>query len=308
MQTYLCACFTRVDFFFPLAPGSPLLCGTAVLSVPPAWLLNPAALMAAVARYQVTHITAVPLLWSRWLPYCTPSGMHGAPCLTIAVVAACRCYSMPLLQRVVVTACRCCSVSLQHAVVAAYRCYSVSLQQAVVIMHLIIIISQSLRSVLREASCVLNTRAFVACPTTTLGGCHCVLCIWCTVVSRPANRSPHCTAVASLRVCITSGQPLQAELAARLLAALANKPVPPCTLLNLYGCTEAGGDSTAAEVVHAELHAVGGGGWVGVGRPLGGALVAVVPHDHARTWKSLSTRLCIKSWVTVCFYRVADVR
>lgn len=55
-------------------PPSPLLQGTPVLSVPPAWLHNFAALMAAVETHRVTHVTAVPALWARWLPFFSPHG------------------------------------------------------------------------------------------------------------------------------------------------------------------------------------------------------------------------------------------
>lgn len=97
----------------------------------------------------------------------------------------------------------------------------------------------------------------------------------CLLVLLVPCLSVYCTTVtASLRVCIASGQPLSVDLAARLLSALH----PACVLLNLYGCTEAGGDSTVAEIDTQRSRA--SRGWVDVGRPLPGAMVAIVPPDH----------------------------
>ncbi|SME90659.1 amino acid adenylation domain-containing protein [Tistlia consotensis] len=71
--------------------------------------------------------------------------------------------------------------------------------------------------------------------------------------------------LASLRVCVSSGEALPAELAARFRARL-----PRCRLLNLYGSSEVSADATWYEVEGDEQDRVP------LGRPIPGNRVAVV--------------------------------
>ncbi|MFC9434482.1 condensation domain-containing protein [Nocardia sp. NPDC057030] len=76
-------------------------------------------------------------------------------------------------------------------------------------------------------------------------------------------------ALATLRVCAFSGEPLDADLLVRVRQAL-----PECRLVNLYGCAEVAGVATWAEVT---THPVGTN--VPIGRPIGNAEVFVVDEQ-----------------------------
>lgn len=213
--------------------------------------------MAAVQRHAVTHLTAIPALWRAWLPYLTPPGAY--------MIVAC-----------VVVVC------------------------------------------VNVAFCMHNT----------LCGCVCNRLSSQTKPLACTNRLPaHASVCASLRCCISSGQPLLPCLAAALLDALSAGPASstaqhptsatkdmqhsttciagaapakhavqggPCerrvVLLNVYGCTEAAGDSTVQLVTRDVLPSGVTGGVsdatqtptsVPVGVAVGGALVAVMPESFA---------------------------
>jgi non-ribosomal peptide synthetase component F/outer membrane protein assembly factor BamB len=80
-----------------------------------------------------------------------------------------------------------------------------------------------------------------------------------------------------LRLAVSSGEPLPRALAARLRAAL----LPPgCALLNIYGCTEAGADSTWHEC--GVVEAATPGGDEPAGAPIDGAVVAIADPASLR--------------------------
>lgn len=82
---------------------------------------------------------------------------------------------------------------------------------------------------------------------------------------------PDPAVLSALRVCAFSGEPLDADLLARIQRAL-----PGCRLVNLYGSAEVAGDATAAEVTEFR-----GGPDVPLGRPIAGTTVTVVDERGA---------------------------
>jgi amino acid adenylation domain-containing protein len=79
--------------------------------------------------------------------------------------------------------------------------------------------------------------------------------------------------IPSLRLCVCSGEVLQSALARRFL-----EEVPRATLLNLYGCSEASGDSCFYDM------RAGWEGWrVPIGRPIANTVVHILDEGGRRT-------------------------